>query len=841
MPEPHGSGTPHRDAPNTASEDPRLAVTASLLRRLLQGLTLLAVLYFAVGEPFLFANKRGALVIGAAATILVLLIPEWLRRKDCVRAAAWTMLLAGNLLAAIYVFLSGGVRSPGCLVQIVLIQEATLLLGRRGALAVTLPTLAVDLAYVVATSLGHQPPTIFPLPPLVSWCVVFAACVFLAPPLNYFLGRLGGALDDARRELARRRKAEDALTERETAYRTLFEQSPLAVALTDGDGKYVDVNENFCAMAGLPRSEVIGKNALQLGQVDRQRYKRFRQALTEGGGSIEQHETTLQSADGSTACVLISARVIELRGQRHVLATINSITQRVQAEAALRESEARYRRIIDTTNDGIWAIDEQGITNFVNRRMAEMLGYPPEELIGRSLLSFVFPEDIPLVEQRLAALRRGAGTVSERRYRHRAGAEVVTLASVTPTLDEAGQWKGAFAMMIDITAQKKDQAEREKLRQQLEHSQKLESLGRLAGGVAHDFNNLLTVINGYSDMLIKDLPEGDPLRQPIEEIRGAGERAAALTKQLLTLGRRQIGRPRPLDLNALISDAERMLQRLIGEDIRLETNLDPALDLVEADPGQMNQVLLNLSVNARDAMPGGGWLILATANDLLDQDNAPQGCQPGGYVKLTVADTGTGMDEKTMRHLFEPFFTTKPSGLGTGLGLATVYGIVQQSGGRISVHSEPGKGCRFEIHLPCAKGPAESVSPAAVELPQLEKNLTVLVVEDQDGVRRLASRALTACGYHVLEAASGDEALRLAEEVGGGCQLMVTDVVMPGMSGKALAEELHARWPEIKVLFMSGYPNEVILRHGVIDGAVNYLEKPFTPSELAAKVREVMG
>jgi hypothetical protein len=290
----------------------------------------------------------------------------------------------------------------------------------------------------------------------------------------------------------------------------------------------------------------------------------------------------------------------------------------------------------------------------------------------------------------------------------------------------------------------------------------------------------LTVINGYSDMLIKDFPAGDPQRQAIEEIRGAGERAAALTKQLLTFGRRQVGRPRPLELNALISDAERMLQRLIGEDVLLETDLDPALDLVEADPGQMNQILLNLSVNARDAMPHGGRLVLATANVRFDPENTLPGCQPGAYVKLTVADTGTGMDEETMRHLFEPFFTTKPSGLGTGLGLAMVYGIVKQSQGSIRVHSEPGKGCCFEIHLPCAKGPAEPVSPPAVELPPNQQDLTVLVVEDQDGVRRLASRTLRASGYHVLEAASGDEALRLVEAVEGSCQLVVTDVVMPG-------------------------------------------------------------
>jgi len=556
---------------------------------------------------------------------------------------------------------------------------------------------------------------------------------------------------------------------------------------------------------------------------------------------FEQQEATLTIADGSIAHALISAKTIELQGQRLVLATVNYITQRVQAEAALRESEARYRRIVDTTNEGIWSMDEQGITNFVNRRMAEMLGYKPEEIIGQSLFSFVFPEDIPLYEVRVAALRRGEASVIEKRYRHRNGTAVLVLASSTPIMDEARCFKGAFVMMIDITAQKRDQAEREELRQQLEHSQKLESIGRLAGGVAHDFNNLLTVINGYSDMMIKDLAEADPRRQTMEEIRGAGERAAALTKQLLTFGRRQIARPRALDLNALIVGSERMLQRLIGEDILLDTDLDPALEPVEADPSQMNQVLLNLSVNARDAMPEGGRLLLGTANAIFDADNAPQGCPPGAYVKLTVADTGGGMSDETMRHLFEPFYTTKPSGVGTGLGLATVYGIVKQSGGSIRVNSKPGEGCCFEIHLPRAAGPPEPELPPEIELPEGRRNLTVLVVEDQDSVRRLAFHALASCGYHVLEAASGDEALRVAEGAHGRCDLVVTDVVMPGMSGKALAEELRARWPHIQVLYVSGYPNEVILRHGLMNGAVNYLEKPFTPSELAARVRRLLG
>jgi PAS domain S-box-containing protein len=828
------------DAAKHEADDPRLALTASLLRRLLHTIAVVGVLYFTVGELFLFANKRGSLILGAVAVILLLLIPEWLRRKGSVRASAWALVFGGNLVAGAFVFLSGGVRSPGFLFQIVVIQEATLLLGRRGALAASLPSLALDLACVVAVASGHRPPTIFPIPPAVAWCIVFGACAFVAAPLDYFLARLGGALDVARRELARRREAEEALGERETAYRTLFEQSPSSVALTDSAGKYVDVNEAFCTHTGLTRSQVIGKTPVELGQVNPEQYDRLRQTIRQGGGSIQQHEATFPQKDGSLAHALVSARVIEMRGQRYVLTTVYYITERVRAEAALRESEARYRRIVDTTNEGIWSMDEQGTTNFVNRRLAEMLGYAREEMIGRSLLSFAFPEDVPIFEERAARLRRGEASVSEKRFRHRGGAEVLVLASNTPILDESGEFKGAFVMLIDITEQKRDQAEREQLRRQLEQSQKLESLGRLAGGIAHDFNNLLTVINGYSDMLLKDLPEGDPQRQVIEEIRDAGERAAALTKQLLAFGRRQIGRPRPLELNALISDAEHMLRRLIGEDIHLEANLDPALDLIEADPSQMNQILLNLAVNARDAMPDGGRLVFGTANAHFDRENAPQGCLPGAYVKLTVADTGTGMDDDAIQHLFEPFFTTKPSGRGTGLGLATVYGIVKQSRGSISVYSEPGKGCRFEIHLPRAEGSATPASLAALELPR-QRDLTVLVVEDQDGVRRLASRALRACGYHVIEAAGGDEALRLAEAAAGGCQLVLTDVVMPGMSGKTLAEQLRTRWPDIKVLFMSGYPNDVILRHGVMDDAVNYLEKPFTPSELAARVREVMG
>ena len=544
--------------------------------------------------------------------------------------------------------------------------------------------------------------------------------------------------------------------------------------------------------------------------------------------------------DGTLFWSEVNLRGARIDGAERVLVVVRDISERKRAEESLRREQAFTERVVDAIPGIFFVFDRDGRYIRWNKAHEILFGMPEGRILDTEALSRIHPDDRVRVAATIQKIHStGAGEVEARGFVG-AGPETRHFYLTGRRLDIDGA-PYVIGFGIDITARYEAEAARAHLEEQLRQAQKMEAIGRLAGGVAHDFNNLLTVINGYSDMLINDLTEDDPQRPAIEEIRDAGERAVALTKQLLAFGRRQISRPRPLELNGLISGAERMLQRLIGEDILLETSLDPSLDLVMADPGQMHQVLLNLSINARDAMADGGRLVIATANARFDPENAPGGCQPGAYVKLTVADSGAGMDEDTMQHVFEPFFTTKPSGLGTGLGLASVYAIVNQSLGHIRVHSEPGKGCCFTIHLPCAEGPVESASPSAIELPRPQRDLTVLVVEDQDSVRRVASQALHSCGCRVLEAASGDEALRLAEAVQGGCQLVLTDVVMPGMSGKTLVEELRARWPEIKVLFMSGYPNDVILRRGVMDGAVNYLEKPFTPSELAARVREVMG
>ena len=386
-------------------------------------------------------------------------------------------------------------------------------------------------------------------------------------------------------------------------------------------------------------------------------------------------------------------------------------------------------------------------------------------------------------------------------------------------------------------------AELRRTQDQLVQAQKMEAIGRLAGGVAHDFNNLLTAIIGYSELLLMGLDDLDPRRKDMEEIKKAADRAAVLTRQLLAFSRKQVLQPRVLDLNTTIANMEKMLRRLIREDIELITVLDPNLGQVKADPGQIEQVLMNLAVNARDAMPQGGKLTIETKNVYLDEDYAYQhmDVQPGYYVMLAVSDTGVGMDEETLSHLFEPFFTTKEIGQGTGLGLSTIYGIVKQSGGHIWVYSEPGQGTTFKIYLLRTEGDVEPGKRTPIPTESLEGSETILLVEDADAVRDMARLALLQSGYTVLAAHDGEEALQIYEKHEGPVHLLVTDVVMPGgMSGCQLAERLTTQWPEMKVLFMSGYADDAIVRHGLLKPGVTFLQKPFAPATLTHKVRETL-
>jgi two-component system cell cycle sensor histidine kinase/response regulator CckA len=389
----------------------------------------------------------------------------------------------------------------------------------------------------------------------------------------------------------------------------------------------------------------------------------------------------------------------------------------------------------------------------------------------------------------------------------------------------------------------KERAEHRRLEQQLRQAQKMEAVGRLAGGIAHDFNNLLTVINGYSQLISARLPAGDSTRADAEEIQKAGDRAAALTRQLLAFSRKQIMAPVVLNLNRIVSEMEKMLRRLIGEDIELVTSLDPGLGNVKADSGQIEQVIMNLAVNARDAMIHGGKLTLETANVTLDEGFARDhaGAHIGPHAMLGVSDTGVGMDQETQSHLFEPFFTTKEQGKGTGLGLSTVYGIVKQTGGSIWAYSEPGQGTTFKIYLPRVDDPADSSKPTKRREQLPRGTETILLVEDAEGVRNLIRQVLTQNGYTLLAAEDGEQAFKLVEQHAGPIHLLLTDIVLPRMGGPEIAHRLRALRPGIGVLFTSGYTDRGVVENGVLESGIAFLQKPFAADELRRRVREVLG
>ena len=376
----------------------------------------------------------------------------------------------------------------------------------------------------------------------------------------------------------------------------------------------------------------------------------------------------------------------------------------------------------------------------------------------------------------------------------------------------------------------------------LRQAQKMEAVGQLAGGIAHDFNNMMTAVIGYSELVLARLEDAHPLRHEVEEIKRAGERASAMTHQLLAFSRKQVLQPRVFDLNTVVAEVDGLLQRLIGENVELVSVLDPALEPIEADPGELEQVIMNLAINARDAMPTGGKLTIETANVELDEDYASHhfDVEPGPYVLLAVSDTGVGMEAETMRHIFEPFFTTKEEGKGTGLGLATVFGIVKQSGGDIHVYSEPSRGTTFKIYLSRTQAPVDRIEPVVVSTKPPRGSETILLVEDEELVRSLERKVLEASGYTVLEAHNVSHALELAQSHHGIIDLLLTDVVMPQLSGRELAERLTVRRPEMKILYASGYAADAITRHGVLEPGIAFLPKPLTPTSLARKVREVL-
>jgi PAS domain S-box-containing protein len=503
----------------------------------------------------------------------------------------------------------------------------------------------------------------------------------------------------------------------------------------------------------------------------------------------------------------------------------------------LVEREELFRLISENAADMIALVDSGGHRLYNSPAYAKILGYTVEELQNTPPTEQVHPDDRKLIEEAAQdAFRGGVGRRIEYRMRHKDGTWRVLESTASPVVNAAGEVEKLVIVNRDITARKR-------LEEQFRQAQKMEAVGQLSGGIAHDFNNLLGVIIGYGEILQEGLPSEHPLRHSADEILSAGRRAASLTRQLLAFSRQQVLDPRVLVLNTVVSDMESMLRRLIGENIDLTSSLDPELGAIKADPGQLEQVIMNLAVNARDAMPQGGKLIIETANTEMDESfvkRYPYPVQPGPYVRLTVSDTGCGMDAKTRARIFEPFFTTKEKGQGTGLGLSMVYGVVKQSDGYIDVYSEPGMGTTFKIYLPrvdeaVAPGKAEPVSSTA-----LRGTGTVLLVEDEGALRALTRSLLEMSGYTVLEAKSSAEALDVSQQHSGPIDLLLTDVVMPGISGRLLADQLIQLRPEIAVVYMSGYTGQTVGAHGILDPGSLFLQKPFTRDALAKRIREAL-
>lgn len=513
-----------------------------------------------------------------------------------------------------------------------------------------------------------------------------------------------------------------------------------------------------------------------------------------------------------------------------------------KSQEALRESEERYRNILANIEEGYYEVDLAGNLVFCNDSLGQILGYSRAEMMGLNNRAYTDKENAQKIYQTFNGVYRTGQPAKQldAEIIRKDGTKRIVDLSVSLIKNNYGQPIGFRGIVRDITERKKAEREFAELQEQLRQAQKMEAIGQLAGGIAHDFNNALTLIRTCSQLALSELKEGDPIREKFEMINKATEQSANLTRQLLVFSRRQVMEMKVIDLNNLIKEMDKMLRRIIGEDIELVNVLAEDLGRVRVDPGQMEQVIINLAVNARDAMPQGGRLTMETSNVHLDENyiNGHIGVNPGNYIRLMVSDTGMGMTPEVKRRIFEPFFTTKEKGKGTGLGLSTVYGIVKQSGGYIYVYSEPGMGATFKIYLPRVDEALEEEQTTPKEMPRGGE--TVLVVEDEPDVRTLIVQILRKQGYKVIEAASGSEAFEACAKYEGKINLLLTDVVMPGMSGRELAERLSLWQPDMKVLYMSGYTDDAMIRYGVLEAGVNFMQKPFSMEALSQKVRQVL-
>lgn len=683
-------------------------------------------------------------------------------------------------------------------------------------------------------------------------------------------------------DITERKKADEALRRSEENYRMFVAQSsegifrqdldkPVPIDLPEDEliGRIIhesyiaECNDAMARMYGMnSRQELLGKRLTELLLADDPQNIEVTRVYIRNGFRLVEHESQEVDAHGHSKAFVNSMFGIVENGkllrtwgiQRDTTERLKSDEARRKVEEALRESEERYRVFVSQSTEGIFRMEydppvpcdlpigeqlkwgfEHGYMAECNDAMARMYGRASAaELTGKRLTEFLVLRD-PVTRQFMENFVRGGYRITDQESRELdAQGQRRIFRNTMMGIVVDGHWVRSWGISRDVT-------ERMQLEEQLRNAQQMEVVGRLAGGVAHDFNNILSIIMGHGELLLRTGEVDERVRNGLEQIRRAAERAAALTQQLLAFGRKQVLQPRVLDLNESVAEIQMMLARVIGEDIELVASLHPSLSPVKADPNQIEQVLMNLAINARDAMPQGGRLTMETSDTELTGEQARECDLPAGrYVMLKVTDTGHGIEAAALAHIFEPFFTTKPRGKGTGLGLATVYGILKQSGGSIRVESEPNRGTVFRIYLPAGDGGVRKERPRGLDKDVAGGTETILIAEDEPDLRELTRIFLEDYGYKVLAAASADQAIKTAEMLGEPIHLLLTDVIMPGMSGRQLAERILTKRPQTRVMYMTGYTDDMVVQHKVLEPGVQLLQKPFTRADLALKVRATL-
>ncbi len=638
------------------------------------------------------------------------------------------------------------------------------------------------------------------------------------------------------RDISGRKRAESAIRASEQRVRALIENAKDAIYVLSTEGVVLQVNRAVEVLQGRPRDEIVGRPVIEAVAPEERERVGEAFASTVAGGEVSGFETSSLRADGTRVPTEISASLVDVGGERIVHAIVRDVTERKKAEKALLESEERYREIFDSSPLPMWlySVPEAQIVA-VNPAAIEIYGYSREEFLQMSLFDLRSPEEGARLKKDFAdhpdpPIRWHAGIWKHRRK----DGSVMEMDVHTHAVNLEGR-KMRLGVMLDVTEQRK-------LEEQFLHAQKMEAVGRLAGGIAHDFNNLLMVVQSFADVLPLHLGDEKAVRNDIEQLRSTAGRGASLTRQLLAFSRKQVVKTETLDAGKIAAEMAALLDKLLGEDVQLEIRLDSETCFVQADRGQVEQVVMNLAVNARDAMPRGGRIVIDVRRAQLDESFVAThaGMEPGSYVQVTVSDTGTGMDAEVKKHLFEPFFTTKESGRGTGLGLATVYGIVKAAGGDVWVYSEPDKGSVFKVYFPRVDRAGAAAEAQILLASETGGTETIFLVEDEDVIRDMVREYLGAKGYRIFSAGSGHEAIRQAGRLREPVHLLLTDIVLPGPNGREVADELLRSRPEMKTIFMSGYIDDAQTVRQILSEGRDFIQKPIGLEPLARKIREVL-